>query len=286
MPATYFVITLKAQEESFEHIFSSVSDLEGFLGSEEGFDELKLSFSSSEQTEPSLTRWLTALSQELTDLNPAWEVTWQIVSETEQNWNAQWEATIEPVIVEDTFCIFPSWHPAEKTYPVMIHIDPKMSFGTGYHETTRLMLVMMKNADLKGKSVIDCGTGTAVLAIASKKLGAGPCIAFDIDHWSYENSLENLKLNLPDGSVDLRFGGYETISETEKADIILANVNRNVHLQYTAWYAGRLNPGGTLFLSGLLKYDEPEIRKAFISAGFTGFKVFSENEWIGIEVRK
>ncbi|MCA0445183.1 MAG: 50S ribosomal protein L11 methyltransferase [Bacteroidetes bacterium] len=286
MPKQFFVVKLTAPEESYDSINTSISDLDGFLGLEEGFDELKLSFSAELQTLEGLTLWLENLKTELLFEDDDWQISWTISKEDEQNWNAQWEATIEPVYIGDTFCIYPTWHPAEKQVPVMICIDPKMSFGTGYHETTRLMLQMMKTLDMTNKTTVDCGTGTGVLAIAAKKLGTGKTLAFDLDTWSFENSKENIVLNLDESDIDLRFGGYEVISSSETFDIILANVNKNVHLTYVDWYQEHLNPGGVVLLSGLLKYDEADIKRAFTKAGFSSFSITAENEWIGVEVRK
>ena len=196
-----------------------------------------------------------------------------------QNWNAQWEATIEPVPV-GSFVIAPTWATIPEAYAdrVPIRIDPKMSFGTGYHESTRLALRFTPGLVEGGETVLDAGTGTGVLAIAALKLGAARAIAFDIDPWSVENGAENAELNGVTDRLDLREGGLEVVSE-EGFDLVYANINRNVLEAYLPDFAAKLAPTGRLVLAGLLQTDREGMLAAIETAGLALYDEATENEW-------
>lgn len=181
----------------------------------------------------------------------------------EENWNETWEQTIQPQEI-GMFYIKPTWSrspvPEER---ILLEIDPKMAFGTGYHATTRLMLEMLPGLNPEGRTVLDVGTGTGVLAIAAAKLGASSIVAFDVDSWSVENAQENILINRVADRIEIRPGSIETVPEDTRWDLILANINRNVILELLPALASLLSDGGHLALSGLLAEDRDHVlRKA------------------------
>ena len=197
----------------------------------------------------------------------------------DQNWNRQWEETIGPVLV-DPFLIKPTWRevPVEYTDRILLEIDPKMSFGTGYHETTRLVLRLMPDFVKEGARVLDAGTGTGVLAIAALKLGAASATAFDIDPWSQENAVENFYLNGVQDRAKMIYGGIEKVPSGQ-FEVILANINLNVILGLLPEFAGRLAMGGWLLVSGVLITDRERVVSAASRVGIEVSDELRENEW-------
>lgn len=199
----------------------------------------------------------------------------------DENWNAAWEATIRPIRVTSRIVIAPSWHPAEPAEgEVVLTIDPKMSFGTGYHETTRLSLRLLERHLRPGATVLDVGTGTGVLAIAALRLGFRAAVGIDVDEWSYENALENAALNGVADRLSVRLCELDAVGGT--FDLILANIQRSVLEPLLGGIAGHLNPGGRVILSGLLDIDETPMRDALDRAGFAADEVLREHEWIAL----
>lgn len=173
----------------------------------------------------------------------------------DENWNARWEASLEPVRV-GPFLITPSWHrPAgDAAGRIAIVVDPKMSFGTGYHASTRLALTLLAGLVRGGEAVLDAGCGTGILALAALKLGARHAIGFDVDAWARVNAEENAAANGLAGRLEVRLGSLETVDDSE-FDLVLANINRNVLLDMMAGFRDRLRAGGALVVSGLLAAD-------------------------------
>jgi ribosomal protein L11 methyltransferase len=204
----------------------------------------------------------------------------------ERNWNEEWEKTIQPIWVTDTLVIAPTWSPVEALEGrTVLVIDPKMSFGTGYHETTRLMLRMMQAHMPTASTVLDVGTGTGVLAIAAVKLGGRYAIGVDIDEWSADNGNENIERNGLVGKVSIRIGSLDVVPEPE-FEVILANIIRNTILELLSAMLEKLRPEGTMFLSGLLVEDQAPIEEALLARGCTVTGVMRENEWIGMMAQK
>lgn len=181
-----------------------------------------------------------------------------------QNWNARWEAGFEPVTVDGFCTIRAHFHPKGDTEHDII-ITPKMSFGTGHHATTQLMVTMMRDLPFSGKKVLDFGSGTGVLAILAGQLGAADILGIDIDDWVTENAVEN---GLQNGAPSIRFltGSLEAVAG-QGFDRILANINRHILLQYMEDMAAALNPGGQLLLSGILTADEALVAASAKMAG-------------------
>lgn len=202
----------------------------------------------------------------------------------DQNWNEEWEKTIEAQSI-GKFYVKPTWHrgsaPADS---ILLEIDPKMAFGTGYHETTRLMLKLMPDVVNKDDLVLDAGTGTGILAIAAVKLGAAQAFAFDIDEWSITNTKENILLNGVEDQVSVRKGSLGIIPSGSAYDVIFANIERNTILEMLPKLQQLLKKNGRMLLSGLLKKDEEPVSQKLEELDFKIREIRHENEWIAFSV--
>ncbi len=216
----------------------------------------------------------------LTAVAEIFEGTAEVQAIAPQNWNADWEAGFEPVRVDGFCTIRAGFHAADTSVPYEIIITPKMSFGTGHHATTRLMIQQMKGIDFGGKDVLDFGTGTGVLAILAQKLGAANILAIDTDEWSYENTLENIAANNVAG-IEVQRGSLE-LAEGRLFDVILANINRHILLEYMYRMRAILKDGGVLMMSGVLDQDEQIVVQEARKAGFENLSVFAEDKWLCI----
>ncbi|MES2704503.1 MAG: 50S ribosomal protein L11 methyltransferase [Bacteroidota bacterium] len=201
-----------------------------------------------------------------------------------QNWNEVWESNFEPVVIEGLCTIRADFHQLKAETPYEIIITPKMSFGTGHHATTHLVMVMMKDIDFNGKSVLDFGTGTGVLAIFAEKLGAAKVKAIDNDEWPVENARENIGAN-GCRNIEVVLGSLESL-ETPRYDVILANINRHILLQYMGDLVGMLAEGSSAVLSGLLEEDEAAIVAAAEAAGMRHKRTLVRNGWIALNFTK
>lgn len=202
----------------------------------------------------------------------------------DRNWNADWEATIQPIDVPP-FWIRASWN--EGMAPVgrtVVVIDPKMSFGTGYHETTRLMLRNLARFVRPGDRVLDAGTGTGVLGIAALLKGAAHCIGFDIDEWSTDNATENAVRNSVADRFEVREGDERTVKEP-RFDLVMANINRTALLAMLDWLLSRTEQDGTLGLSGLLITDRSDMLAALGSHAVDVVAEETEGEWWSVWVK-
>ncbi len=168
------------------------------------------------------------------------------------NWNTEWEKNFEPILVDHKVYIYAPFHPLRPEFAHQILIEPKMSFGTGHHQTTHLMVQFTLGQNLSQKRVLDMGCGTGILAILAKQMGAAHVVAIDIDDWSVENSIENAARNHVE--METRLGGAEAL-KTEEFDVILANINLNVLLADMHAYAQVLAPKGTIIFSGFYAED-------------------------------
>jgi ribosomal protein L11 methyltransferase len=207
----------------------------------------------------------------------------------EKDWNAAWEAEIEPVKISDELVIAPSWKldDAKKlNLKHLIIIDPKMSFGTGHHETTRLCLKAIEDLDCSWKSVLDIGTGTGALAMYALLRGAEYAVGIDTDEWSFKNVVENRERNsFSEKQFDVRHGDLAaTVKANEHFDIILANIHRNILLTIVIEIKTRHKPGGRLILSGILEYDAEEVLRAYTKAGYILIEQMHENGWIALHL--
>lgn len=201
------------------------------------------------------------------------------------NWNQQWEESFEPVVIDDLLCIKANFH--KQTYNVKhtIYITPKMSFGTGHHQTTRLVSKAMFNINFLNKNVLDMGCGTAVLAILAEKLGAKKVLGIDIDDWSVENSIENCKEN-NSKIITIKKGDAIDLEVENNFDVILANINKNILKAQLTTYSNKINTGGKLLLSGFFKTDAKELTELALALNFKFDLELSDEEWCMLQFIK
>ena len=219
----------------------------------------ELGYDSFLETENGLLAYIPKAS-DLPDLNalhilanPDFQITYTVTEVAPENWNQTWEENFDPILIDDHCAIRAPFHEAFDV-PYDIVIEPKMSFGTGHHETTHMMVQFLLKAAVQGKAVLDMGCGTGVLAILASMRGADPVMAIDIDNWSYENTLENIHRN-EQGQIAV-FQGDASLLTDKTFDIVLANINRNILLQDLPAYVNSLeSKSGELYLSGFFEAD-------------------------------
>jgi len=196
----------------------------------------------------------------------------------EKNWNEEWEKNYDPISVEDKVRVRADFHAPDSSYKYEIIINPRMSFGTGHHATTYLMLKNQLEVDHKDKRVLDAGCGTAILAIMAEKLGAKSILAYDNNSWSTENAPDNTRLNNCK-HVEVQEGTIETINIKHPFDIILANINKNVLLDEMPSYVKNLAEGGKILFSGFYEYDAEDIKIKADECGLTFNSQNSYKDW-------
>lgn len=200
----------------------------------------------------------------------------------EKNWNEEWEKSREVVKVSDKIIIKPSFKEYQaKPGEIVLTLDPKMSFGTGDHQTTKICLLFLEKYMKQGIKILDAGSGTAILGIAAAKLGAEKVIAFDIDEWCYENGSDNTILNDVSDTVEIRKCELKDIDEKD-FDLIIANIQKNILLELADDLKSRIKQNGILILSGLLEMDRDVIIEKFSSVGFDEMDYLKMDDWIGI----
>lgn len=198
-----------------------------------------------------------------------------------ENWNAKWESDFEPVLVDDFVCIRASFHsPASKVLHDII-VTPKMSFGTGHHATTQLMVKLMREFNFATKQVFDFGTGTGVLAILAEKLGAAKVLAIDNDLWSVENAAENIKANNCN-AIEILLSDKPPLEGS--FEIILANINKSILLRFMAPLRQLLAQNGQLLLSGLLEDDEEDIMRVAHANSLKMTDKKSHQGWLALKL--
>ena len=246
-------------------------------------------FESFVETEEGVTayiqkeEWNQNILEDIQILNSdEFDITYTHEDIEQTNWNAEWEKNFNPIVVDDVCAVRAPFHEKFDTeYDIVI--EPKMSFGTGHHETTHMMIQHILQNDFKDKSVLDMGCGTAVLAILAEMKGAKPIDAIDIDNWCYLNSLENVERNnCKHISV---YEGDASLLKDKHYDIIIANINRNILLQDIATYAKCLNTNGSLFLSGFYEDDIPLIEKECNANNLQHLKTLKRNNWVALHFK-
>ncbi|QHV96570.1 50S ribosomal protein L11 methyltransferase [Spirosoma endbachense] len=217
-------------------------------------------------------------------------IAYEVHSLEKRNWNAEWERDYEPIEVANSVRVRASFHQADARFRYDIIINPKMSFGTGHHETTAMMLEQQLGLDFAEKTVLDVGSGTGILAILAAKMGAQAVLAFDIEDWAVENARENAELNdcpqvsVFQGTIDDINSGSE--GEPSQYDIVLANINRNVLLAEIPTYTDLLNEDGYLLVSGFYEHDAPDILQKAIDSGLKFIKKMAIREWTSLLFKK
>lgn len=237
-------------------------------------------------------RWTDSQNERLTDiirsLFPALSTNLPVSTReiVEENWNEQWERTIQPVEIGERMVVVPTWSTYKNIHDrIILHIDPKMSFGTGHHETTRLTLKLLERYISHGHHMLDVGTGSGILAIAAVKLGASHATGIDIDPWSIENAKENIALNHVEQFVEISQEQPEEIKH-RAYNLIASNLTLNANIDLLHEYRRLLLNGGMLLLSGFLKTDLSEMEQHLNENRFVVRDVVTENEWSAIGAAK
>jgi len=194
------------------------------------------------------------------------------------NWNEEWEKNFDPIKVSDKCIVRATFHKVDKKYEYDLLIDPKMSFGTGHHATTHLVLKHMFDFNFQGAHVLDMGTGTGVLAVLAIKLGAENALAIDNNPWAFDNAGDNIKLNDCEGKITVEIGESELI-EGKTFDYILANINRNVILADLPQYEKALNKKGVLLVSGIMTHDVEHVLNKAKEVGLILESLEEKDNW-------
>ena len=203
-----------------------------------------------------------------------------------EDWNAEWEKNyFQPIVLGEDCVIHSTFHTDVPKARYDILIDPKMAFGTGYHQTTCHMLRAILASDMTGKKVLDMGCGTALLAILARKHGATDVVAIDIDEFAYENAKENIILNnTPD--IEVRLGGAEAIKEDDSFDFVIANINRNILLADMANYVRCMHAGSQIFISGFYTEDMDVLKEEAARNGLRYIDYAEDNRWAMMRFEK
>ncbi|TDD98720.1 50S ribosomal protein L11 methyltransferase [Flavobacterium cellulosilyticum] len=212
--------------------------------------------------------------------SPEFTISYKMEEIDPVNWNEEWEKNFEPIDVDGNCHVRAPFHPKTNAKFDII-IEPKMSFGTGHHETTHMMIQHLLEMDVAGMKTLDMGCGTAILAILAEMKGAQPIDAIDIDNWCYLNSIENAERNNCEHITV--YEGDAALLEDKKYDLIIANINRNILLNDMQTYVDCLNPKGTLLLSGFYEEDIPYINESCLEKGMTYVKKFERNNWVSLK---
>lgn len=269
----YIQLSIPTSDPSLQEILIAQLSTLGYEGFEQHLDHLDAYIPEADYA-----------PQPLDDLLQQFQLTCHTERLEQRNWNEEWEKNFQPVIVDDFCAIRAGFHAPITGVEHELVITPKMSFGTGHHATTCMMIDAMRRLDFTGKTVFDFGTGTGVLAILAERLGAREILAIDHDDWSIDNAGENSRENHCNVITLIK---SDTIpSQPNGFDVILANINKHVILQHLPLIGQQLRIGGVILLSGLLVEDEPEIRAAAVKNNLPISVRMTKGNWICLECRK
>lgn len=203
----------------------------------------------------------------------------------DKNWNEEWEKNYSPILVRERCLIRAPFHEPLDNVDYDLIIEPRMAFGTGHHASTELMVGSMLDIDFEDKLVCDAGCGTAVLAVLAARMGAASVTGIDNNDWAYSNALDNIVLNHTEETVRIELGELEML-ERRQFDVILANINRNILIEYAELLKGCLKPGGSILLSGILNEDEDLVLNTYKNTGMDLISAERLNGWSCLHVRK
>lgn len=273
-----YEVHINFSKENYDQLYNALyyDGIENIL-EEDGV--LKIYFDTTE------LKNITSLKNSLLEDKIIKKKDFEIIETQNQNWNEEWEKTIEPVYIKDKIIVYPSWKKdslQNAEDKILIEIDPKMSFGTGHNETTQLVLELMSDY-IKGdeEKLLDFGCGTGVLTIAGLKLGVKKAIAIDIDNDSIENAKEYFSKNSVSKKVKLLKSGIHNLDD-DSFDVICANIIRSVIIENIEHITNKINPKGKLFLSGILSSEDQEILEYLTQYEFDVMDIVIKSEWIGI----
>lgn len=268
----YIELTLQIDADFVEILMAELAELgfESFVETDEGLEAYV-----QEEIFNDL-----AVKQMLENYASRTAISYQFKKIARQNWNEEWEKNFQPIQIGEQIYVRADFHEPKPDFPYEIIITPKMSFGTGHHETTSMVMEHQLGIEHTNKKVLDVGTGTGILAVLASKLGASTISAFDIDEWSVENTIENIKLN-DVANVIVRLGTIED-EPHDIYDIVLANINRNILISQIPAYVTFLKPGGELIVSGFYEKDIADIETIAESVGLKKVAQLSKNNWAAV----
>ena len=214
---------------------------------------------------------------------PDTTIEYTVVEAEDKDWNEEWEKNFfQPIVIGDRCCIHSTFHKDTPQTEYEILINPQMAFGTGHHETTSSIISELLEADLQGKSVLDMGCGTSILAILASMRGADPITAIDIDDWCVNNSRDNIALNGIE-NITVEWGDANLLKGRAPFDVIIANINRNILLADMAQYAACMHSGSELYMSGFYVEDIPVIQEKAESLGMEFIHHREKNNWAAVK---
>tara|TARA_R110002096_G_scaffold386418_3_gene580478 strand:+ start:20501 stop:21340 length:840 start_codon:yes stop_codon:yes gene_type:complete len=258
-------------------ILLATLDVEGYDSFEETATGLKAYILEDDFDESSLKKLGILNSKDF-------KIEYQVDKLENKNWNEEWETNYEPIDLDGQVYIRAPFHESKANYPIEIIIEPKMSFGTGHHQTTRLMSRLILQMNLDGKKVLDMGTGTGVLAILAEIQNAGEILAIDNFEWAVENSIENAEKNNCK-KIKALHGDADTLKDLN-FDVVLANINRNVLLEDMKTYIDTLSLGGELVLSGFFEVDFELLNEEALHHKMELVNKTGEDRWLACHYRK
>lgn len=217
---------------------------------------------------------------------PDTQITYSYVEAEDKNWNEEWEKNFfQPIVIGDRCVIHSTFHTDVPKAEYDIVINPQMAFGTGHHETTSLIIGELLDSELQGKSLLDMGCGTSILAILARMRGAAPCTAIDIDEWCVRNSIENIELNQVT-DITVEQGDAAALAGKGPFDIVIANINRNILLNDMKQYVACMHPGSELYMSGFYVDDISVIREEAERNGLSFVHYKEKNRWAAVKLQK
>jgi ribosomal protein L11 methyltransferase len=266
----YIHLKFTGLSKDIQEVLIALLSEQGFEGFEEGIHYLS-AFIPEEQWD----------EQAVVELAAPFGVSWTTERIAQRNWNEEWEKNFEPVIVGDFCAVRAHFHQPITGVQYEIIITPKMSFGTGHHATTYMMIEYMEKLDLVGKSILDFGTGTGILAVLAEKKGAAHIVAIDNDDWSVENAAENIAVNQ---ATNIVLEKADSLEKFGLFNVILANINKHVLLANMEALQQHLTQGGVIIMSGLLSGDRADIEASTISNGLKIVDQKQQHTWIALQL--
>lgn len=271
----FIKIEIETSEELSDMLIAELSELgyDSFLYTDNGFEAAIVAEDYR----------FTSLKDILSKYSGLGPIVYNTSQVAKENWNKLWESNYDPIEIADKCIVRAPFHELSKSYDYDLIITPKMSFGTGHHQTTHLMLSQELEMDFTGKKVFDIGCGTGILAIMAIKRGATSTEACDVEDWAVENTKENAEVNSAPFQVGL--GTFDKFAKGEY-DILLANINKNVLLAEIPLYAEKLKTGGEILLSGFYVEDIEDLETAANAVGLQKLGSFNRDKWACLRMKK
>lgn len=276
MDYTEYTFTIKPYDKEVTEIliaFLSEMGFDGFMENGDGF----VAYTT-------LPNALSSVEKSIARIKTSSDISYTFRPVERKNWNALWESNFSPVVIDNTLAIIAPFHHIATNYPYTIIIEPKMSFGTGHHETTYLMLQLILQYDCADLDVLDMGCGTGILSILTAKKGARKITAIDIDEWAIENTIENCQRNHVTNIEVL--SGDATLIPARNFQLVYANINRNILLQDIPTYVKHLDKAGKIFLSGFYEEDVAAIKHCGEINGLRWIQSVIKNGWVAAVMEK